>query len=139
MSLSDILICTFATKFINKMNLKINIIVLIAIVVFSACKKNKYVTRYTKTASCGNNTPTYLVTVKPLLEINCNTIGCHTAASKRGGIQLDSYTSAKDDFQNGKSLCTIYHDCKPMPQSRPKMSDADIKTLTCWVKNGCPE
>jgi hypothetical protein len=121
------------------MKSKIALLFLFTIVGFAACKKNKYVTRYTKSASCDNNTPTYSSSVKTILDINCNTAGCHTASSKRGGIQLDTYSTSKNDFQNGKSLCTVYHDCKPMPQSKPKMSDADIKTLTCWVKNGCPE
>jgi hypothetical protein len=121
------------------MKSKISLLFLITIAVFIACKKNKYVTRYTKTATCNNITPTYSTSVKAMLDINCNTAGCHTSVSKRGGIQLDTYLTAKNDFQNGKSLCTVYHDCKPMPQSKPKMSDSDIKLLTCWVKNGCPE
>src|SRR5580692_8678120 len=83
--------------------------------------------------------------VRPILAKNC--FACHTGA-KMGGLQLDTREHA---LQGGKSgpvivpgdpaksrLVTAIHytdDKLKMPPSG-KLADADIETLTTWIKDG---
>lgn len=107
-----------------------------------ACKENENgASYYTDQASCttATDTVTYTGTVAELINNSCAYAGCHSTSSKRGGVKLATYADAKDEFENGEALCTIYHDCKPMPEGGSKMAQSDIDLLTCWVKNGCPQ
>jgi hypothetical protein len=125
-----------------RIKMKTVFIVLVGLVMIGyACKKKTTGTTssYTANTDCTNSSPTYNATVKVLINQSCGTSNCHNVSTKAAGIQLDTYASAKEIFTNGKALCTIYQDCTPMPKDAGKLSDATIKTLTCWVKNNCPE
>lgn len=105
----------------------------------NACEKEDDASKYTDAATCTGDVPTYSKDVKTIIDDNCAYSGCHSASSKAGKISLEGYSAASDEFLNGESLCTIYHDCKPMPQGSAKLDDATIQLLTCWVKNDCPQ
>ena len=107
---------------------------------FQACKKDNIPSsNYTATANCSGTTPVYVTDIKPILDNHCATSGCHNSSSSAAGIRLDDFSNAKNEFMNGKALCTVYHDCTPMPQGKAKLSDSDILLLTCWVKDGAPQ
>lgn len=107
---------------------------------FQACKKDTInASNYTASATCSGIAPVYATDVKPLLDSQCATSGCHNSSSRASGIRLDDYANAKSQFMNGNALCTVYHDCKPMPQGSAKLSDANIQLLTCWVKDSAPQ
>lgn len=102
--------------------------------------------------SCGddnNTTPnecdgvvaTYNTTVKGILNASCAINGCHASVAPSAGLDLTTYSKAKASSTDPKFICTINHGagCNPMPQGLPKLSDAFIKILTCWVNNGSPE
>lgn len=110
---------------------------LIAATIF-ACTKDS-VSTYTENVDCGTAVPTYTTDVKEIIDNNCALSGCHDSDSSEAGVDLEGYSAAKNEFLNGECLCTIYHDCKPMPEGASKLDDATIETLTCWVKNGCAE
>jgi hypothetical protein len=79
--------------------------------------------------------------IKAILDSQCATAGCHDALTKSEGIDLSTYAKAKTAFQNQACLCTIHHgpECRPMPQDGAKLSDAVIKKIDCWAKNGYVE
>lgn len=107
---------------------------------FQACKKDVIPgSNYTATADCSGIVPVYATDIKPILDSQCATSGCHNSSSRASGIRLDDYALAKSQFMNGNALCTVYHDCKPMPQGSAKLSDSDILLLTCWVKGSAPQ
>ena len=62
--------------------------------------------------------------------------GCHDSKTAAEGIDLIIYSKSKRWIVNGDALCTIYHDCPPMPQGSDKLEQDVIDQLTCWVKNG---
>jgi len=91
----------------------------------------------------------YTHNVKPILAANC--YRCHSGMNHRGGLLLDSkkgiLRGGKDgavltpgDPANSLLIKLIRHegpadDPMPMPP-KSKLSDADIATVTAWVKAG---
>jgi cytochrome c len=91
----------------------------------------------------------YTKNVQPILQTNC--YRCHDAPNHRGGLTLDTQAGMIRGGHDGpvivpgdpgKSLLIklIRHegpadDPMPMPP-KDKLSDADIATITAWVKAG---
>jgi|688.fasta_scaffold21791_4 mono/diheme cytochrome c family protein len=103
--------------------------------ILTQCKKE------TTNIDCTGSTPTYVKDVKPILDGNCASSGCHAASNPSDGINLATYAGAKAAGGSSKFLDSIQHKggAKAMPKSASKMSDDKIKTLYCWVQNGMPE
>lgn len=95
-------------------------------------------------------TPQYYTEhVQPILQANC--YRCHAGLNHRGGLRLDSRAGLMHGGKDGtvivpghpeQSLLVtlIRHegpasDPKPMPP-RSKLSDADIATITEWIRAG---
>jgi mono/diheme cytochrome c family protein len=93
----------------------------------------------------------YTTKVKPIFETNCGR--CHLGTNHRGGLNLDTRDAMLKGGHDGavivpgdpgKSLLVklIRHEGPaddPMPMPPPpkeKISDADIATVTAWVKAG---
>lgn len=113
---------------------------LLTAVAVSCNKDSKYDTAYyTDKATCTTDSITYNGTVKSILNGSCAYSGCHSSQSKASGVILDTYSTAKSEFSTSNALCTINHDCTPMPQGGSKLADAVIQKLTCWAKNGYKE
>ncbi len=91
----------------------------------------------------------YTHDVKPILEQNC--YRCHGGMNHRGGLSLDTRAGmlkgghdgtvlVPGDPANSLLIKLIRHegpanDPMPMPP-KSKLSDADIATVTAWVKAG---
>lgn len=91
----------------------------------------------------------YTQNVQPILKNNC--YRCHGAPNHRGGLTMDTQAAMMKGGHDGpvivpgdpaKSLLVtlIRHegpadDPRPMPP-KDKLSDADIATITAWVKAG---
>ncbi len=106
----------------------------------AACSKDT--NSYTDNVDCSKvnaDQNTYTKSVKSIIDGSCAYSGCHDSVTAAEGINLSTYAKAKNEFVSGDALCTIYHDCKPMPQGSDKLEQAIIDQLTCWVKNGAPE
>ncbi len=109
-----------------------------------ACNKDSASSDYLDQADCTGidaSTNTYNLSIKAILNNNCATSGCHDASTSAEGIDLSSYSAAKDAFNRTECLCSIHHGsgCTPMPQDKPQLSDSDINKIDCWVKNGYAE
>ncbi|MBK9982457.1 MAG: hypothetical protein IPP15_08535 [Saprospiraceae bacterium] len=102
-------------------------------------------------SSCGKDTitmfdctgisPSYAVDIKPILNASCALSGCHDAYSPNAGYDFSSYNSASSGSQSGRFLGAIQQKrgYLAMPNGLPKLSDNNIKLLTCWVQNGSPK
>lgn len=91
----------------------------------------------------------YTEHVQPIFEANC--YRCHAGMNHRGGLQLDSRAGMMKGGRDGavlvpghpeqSMLVTLIrhegtaHDAKPMPP-KSKLSDADIATITEWIRAG---
>ncbi len=92
----------------------------------------------------------YQEKVVPILQANCYT--CHGGINHKGGLTIDTkaglFKGGRDgvvivpgDPANSLLVKLIRHegpanDPMPMPQRKPKMSDADIAVIEQWVKAG---
>jgi len=105
--------------------------------IVSCVHQPQVVHNYAQEANCTNGEITYAVEVKPLLESQCTS--CHNTSRRAHGIDLSSYSTAKSAFLSDEALCSVHYGrgCHPMPENAPKLSEAQIQTLDCWVKGGC--
>src|SRR5690606_23435350 len=85
-----------------------------------------------KTA-CDTSNLTYENFVKPLLETNCTTSGCHDGAS--GLTAFTTYESVQTRSENIRNRVLTL---KNMPPSGP-LSDCDQQKLRHWLDNKMPE
>ncbi len=92
----------------------------------------------------------YTARVKPIFDANC--ARCHGGLNHRGGLNMDTKAGLLKGGHDGSVLVPgdpansllvrlIRHegpadDPMNMPPNKPKISDADIATVTQWVKAG---
>jgi hypothetical protein len=84
-----------------------------------------------------DETISFTTQVKPLIDQNCNTSGCHNA-SAAGGYVLLNHAQISDNAS--RILNSIQHKSgfSPMPQGAPKFSDEQIRIVACWIEQGKP-
>ena len=96
-----------------------------------------------------NSPEFYTQQVQPIFQANC--YRCHGGMNRRGGLQLDTQAGMMRGGKDGSVItpghpeqslliALIRHegpadDPMPMPP-RSKISDADIATVTAWIKAG---
>lgn len=103
----------------------------------AACKKEA-ITEY----DCTGYAPTYTIDVKPILNRSCAVSGCHNSGSKKSGLDYSGYAAARAGAsESDEFLGSIQHKngYQAMPRQRPMLSEAEIRTLSCWIRNGMPE
>lgn len=105
----------------------------------------------TVAAQDGADKPAYYTEkVRPILVANCGK--CHFDMNHKGGLSLATRASTLKGGRSGVDIVPgdpansllvklIRHegppdDPKPMPQKADKLSDADIATITLWIKAG---
>jgi len=105
-------------------------------IVLISCQKDPI-----STVDCTGVTPKYSADIKSILDTNCATSGCHNSESKQAGIDLSTYSGAKNISLQDRFLGAIQHKkgFLPMPENSAKLSEDKIDLLTCWVQNGAVE
>ena len=90
---------------------------------------------------CSGLTPTYTADIKPILDASCAKSGCHNAATAKKGVNLSTFASASSVSQEARFLGAIQHKqgYAKMPDDGPKLPDAQVELLTCWVQAGSPQ
>ena len=95
-----------------------------------ACKKDEY-----KDLDCNSINATYQAQVKPIIQANCLSSGCHNSGSSNG--DFTEYKGLKGKANNG-SLNKRVLKKKDMP-SGGSLSLDDRKKIKCWLNSGAPE
>jgi hypothetical protein len=114
-------------------------------VTIQACKKEAAAgttnADYLAKADCTSSTPTYTKNIKSIFDTKCATSGCHSEVAASRGIDLSSFEKSKLHFNSHNLICSISQesDCSKMPKTGAKLPDTDIKSITCWAKNGFPQ
>ena len=95
----------------------------------------------TSSVDCPAITPTYKNDIAVIMSASCATAGCHSAASRSGGIDVSSYAATLKAVSNSRFLPSIKHQsgAQSMPQGAGKLSDPTIAKIECWISNGTPE
>ena len=99
------------------------------LLVIIACAKDKAIK-----ADCVDEI-SFAADVKPIIDVNCSTSGCHDA-SLAGGYNLSTYSGVETNAD--RILSVINHDAGfiAMPQGADKLADSVIKKVECWIKQG---
>lgn len=105
---------------------------------FFSCKTQKIVTTTPPVpVNCGDMKPGFVADIKPILDLNCAST-CHSEKNRAGGIDLSTYENVKNIATKSKFLGAIRHETgfDAMPRKAPKLADADILKIACWVSAG---
>jgi hypothetical protein len=123
------------------MNSKFKNIAIISSVVLLSIASCKKESSTPTTYDCSGVVPTYTTDVKMIMDNNCAISGCHNASSRADGRDYSNYSSVKSGSSSNVFLGSMQHlsGYKAMPQGRSKLSDAQLKTISCWIQNGTPE
>lgn len=107
-------------------------ILLVLALFFGACSKDQ--TPVPVPVDCAD-TISYSLQIQPLLDLNCNTSGCHNSGSAQAGFDLTSYgnvSSSSDDV-----FAAMNHTGpNPMPIGADKINDSLIEQFRCWIQQG---
>ena len=111
------------------------IILILSLFVLPGCYYDTEEELYGATA-CDTTQVTYSLSVKPIIDSNCNS--CHSTSSAQGGVILDTHSSLKGYADSGKLLGAIRHEpsYSPMPKGGSKLNQCSIATIEKWVAEG---
>lgn len=103
-------------------------------------KIQKWINQGAKNNSCASacdaNVFTFSATIKPMLDTKC--VGCHSATSPGGNINLSTYAAVRTVALNGKLYGSIAHQpgFSAMPKNGTKLSDCEITQVQRWIAAG---
>lgn len=85
---------------------------------------------------CDTTSFKYSTAIKPLLQNKC--VGCHSAASPGGGIDLSTYTGVKASATSGRLYGSVNWSAgfSAMPKGTVKMPACEIKQIKKWIDAG---
>ena len=113
--------------------MKISIVALSCIVLLSAsCKKDQ--TPVPVPVDCAD-TILYSLQIQPLLDLNCNTSGCHNSGSAQAGFDLTSHVNVSSS-SNDVFAAMNHTGPNPMPIGADKINDSLIEQFRCWIQQG---
>jgi hypothetical protein len=96
----------------------------------NSCTKDDY-----KNLDCSTVPATFLADVRPIINSNCVSSGCHPAGSGHG--DFTSFAGIKGKVNNGSFAKEVLVN-KTMP-SQGTLSLSDRQKLKCWIDNGALE
>jgi len=105
------------------------IIVMLAVSVLSACYYDKEEELYAKPTTAEIKWST---TIKPIIDNNCATSGCHVAGAQSPDLSTYSAVFAKIDRVKARAVVE-----RTMPTSGP-LSQTNIDALSKWIDAGAP-
>lgn len=118
---------------------------LLALALFVSACKTTQTTTSTKTtepakAPCGE--VTYTSHIAKLMTDHC--IKCHGTGGSyepAHGIALDSYASVAAESKKKHFMGSIHQEegYDAMPRKAPKLNDADIALIECWIQTGAKQ
>lgn len=100
--------------------------------IIASCKKNK--DDDLNNLDCSKISSGYASSVKPVIDANCLSSGCHNPGSANG--DFTTYTGLKAKADNG-SLDNRVIQQKNMPPSGSLSMD-NLKKIKCWLNAGAP-
>ncbi|MDO9184439.1 MAG: hypothetical protein Q7W13_00390 [Bacteroidia bacterium] len=109
---------------------KIFLSVLILAILIESCKKKEK----EEVIDCSGVSPSYNSDIKPIINANCLSSGCHNGGSSNG--DYTSYSGLKAVASSGTLESRVVTN-KTMPATSP-LSLEDRKKIKCWINSGAP-
>lgn len=78
--------------------------------------------------------------VLPVMNVNCNTGGCHSTTDAASGVILDTYAGVKAQVANGRLMGSINQTggFSAMPKGAAKLNSCTTIKLQQWINSGTP-
>lgn len=78
--------------------------------------------------------------VLPVMNVSCNTSGCHNTVSASSGVILDTYAGVKAQIANGRLIGSISQTgaFSPMPKGAGMLNSCTITKIQQWINSGSP-
>lgn len=74
--------------------------------------------------------------VKPILEVNCNSSGCHGAGTGAGRGNFTTYEGVKLKVDNGSFERRVLDQQNMPPSNRRDLTSAELNDLRKWINAG---
>ncbi|MDP2386003.1 MAG: hypothetical protein Q8M29_06510 [Bacteroidota bacterium] len=103
---------------------------MLSLVFFGACKKSRK--NDLDHIDCSKINSVYSSNVKPIIDKNCLSSGCHNSGSTNG--DFTTYAGVKAKVDNGSFDNRVIQQ-KNMPLSN-ELSMDDLKKIKCWLNSG---
>jgi hypothetical protein len=113
-----------------KLMKKIFFLLLVGLGIIAACKKKDDLNNL----DCSKISSGYASNIKPIIEGNCLSSGCHNSGSKNG--DFTTYEAIKIKVDNGSFNSRVIQE-KDMPLSG-SLSIDQLKKIKCWLNSGAP-
>jgi hypothetical protein len=84
---------------------------------------------------CDTLNVSYSQDIKPIIDGQCATSGCHVAGGTGNGI-FDNYNGVKAKVDNGSMMDRVVM-TRDMPPSVP-LSDCNVQKFQAWINAGAP-
>lgn len=102
-------------------------------------KDQIYPTNNNSLTTCDTANITYNITIKSLINTNCNS--CHSTsacAANGGGIALDNYSVLYNYISSGKFYNSIAQNglASSMPKNGAKLDQCTINKFAIWINKG---
>ena len=86
---------------------------------------------------CDTDTVSFINTVyTEIINPNCNTSGCHDAASNSAGYTFESHAQISSNATTINDVINHNSGVTPMPLGQPKMADSLLQAFNCWIEQG---
>lgn len=104
----------------------------------SGCYNDVEEELYAYNGVCDTINVTYISTIAPILNQQCNS--CHSGAAPSGNVDLSNYTNVKLYAENGSLYGSMSHNPNwaQMPQGGNKLDDCTLLKVKMWIDLGAP-
>lgn len=100
-----------------------------------SCTKDKAPAVQPLDPNC-TDTISFSLQVKPLIEQNCSTSGCHDAATASDGYDFTTHANIAQNTSIMLSAMRSESGATPMPLGGPELPDSLIQQFSCWAGQG---
>jgi len=109
---------------------------LLSTIVLVACAKDSvnFDPNALTLANCTDSI-SFINQVKPIIEQNCSTSGCHDVSAS-GGYEFLTYPQISENADIIYRSMNHENGVNPMPEGAEKLSESQIKIVGCWKLQG---
>lgn len=121
---------------LNSKGMKKILFLFVATYTLSACLKNK-TSEFVEVSpvTCVDTVFFQDEIMGEIMNVSCNTAGCHNAGTNAGGYVLENYSQVAGSAAVLAGVMN-YTAGLPMPQGSPKLADSLLQKFDCWIEQG---
>lgn len=109
----------------------------VLVIAFSSCVKDKALEPVVVVPGACEDTVSFSAVIMPqIIDVSCNTSGCHNPSGGAAGYVLSNYDQVSTNANIIFSVINHESGVTPMPYVQPKLADSLIQKFDCWMEQG---